>query len=204
MRRKQFKEILSAHQIFSTRNIKNIIWDFDQRRLHERKVKWYLSSLKQWRYVFNDVWIWFEELMAIAGIQYSPSYVSLYTALNRYGVIPETTIMIQSITTRKTLMVSTDLGSFEYRSCPESRMHWYTILQSNLWDVQIATLEKAYLDILRYDSSLQDIDDFEWLRIIHEETSIFDAIHYKKLMLGYPKSFHARAVRFLEYIHSNA
>jgi predicted transcriptional regulator of viral defense system len=192
------------HKIFSLQQLQKIVWDIDSRRLYERKKKWYIYSLKQWWYILSSVPVDFEELISIANIQYKPSYVSLYTALSRYGVIPETVVTIQSISTRKTLTVHSEVWSFQYRTCPPSRMQWYVTWTSQLWTYIVATLEKAYLDVLYYDTSLQTTEDFEWLRITHTSDTIFSKEKYQYYLTTFPKTLIPRAQKFLECIMTNA
>lgn len=52
----------------------------------------------------------------LAGQLYQPSYVSLESALSRYGLIPERVADVTSVSTRKTTRFTNDLGTFTYQT----------------------------------------------------------------------------------------
>ncbi|MDR0515490.1 MAG: hypothetical protein LBH25_00410 [Fibromonadaceae bacterium] len=54
----------------------------------------------------------------IANHLYGPSYVSLETALSYYGIIPEQTETMRSVTFKRSKKFKTPLGLFEYQSIP--------------------------------------------------------------------------------------
>jgi len=58
------------------------------------------------------------ELSLIANHLYGPSYVSLESAQQEYGMIPEAVFSVESITTRRSKHFSTSVGSFHYHRVP--------------------------------------------------------------------------------------
>ncbi|MCL1847318.1 MAG: hypothetical protein FWF91_05065 [Coriobacteriia bacterium] len=79
---------------------------------------------------------------------YGPSYISLESAMQEYGMIPEAVYSIESVTTKRSRDVSTQLGSFRYHHVPDSyygiglRMHRTKAGNNYL----IASPEKALCD----------------------------------------------------------
>jgi len=81
-----------------------------------------------------------------------PSYVSLYTALQFHGLIPEAVFLIQSMTPRHGRSQETDLGTFKYSSIKQERFWGYkkystsnkNFLQNSFF---MARPEKALLDL---------------------------------------------------------
>jgi len=56
----------------------------------------------------------------VANHLYGPSYISLESALQEYGMIPEAIYSVESITTKRSKQFSTPLGPFHYHRVPGS------------------------------------------------------------------------------------
>ncbi|MFP4029601.1 MAG: hypothetical protein ACLFWL_17620 [Candidatus Brocadiia bacterium] len=88
----------------------------------------------------------------VANYLYRPSYVSLSTALQHYGLIPEAVAMTQSVTPRHGREWTTDLGPFSYRSIKRERFWGYREEVLDRLPAQnrfmIARPEKALLDLI--------------------------------------------------------
>ncbi|NOZ74868.1 MAG: hypothetical protein GXO90_05745 [FCB group bacterium] len=86
----------------------------------------------------------------ISNYLYTPSYISFYSALQYYQMIPEHVPRIQALTTKQTASWDTILGAFSYSSAKQSRFFGYTLHTLGTGSQQrayIATPEKALLDI---------------------------------------------------------
>jgi len=88
------------------------------------------------------------EPFLIANNLYGPSYISLESAMQEFGMIPEAVFSIECITTRRSKHFSTRLGSFHYHHVPDG---YYTVgLQmrrtASGYSYLIATPEKALCD----------------------------------------------------------
>ncbi|MFW5915674.1 MAG: type IV toxin-antitoxin system AbiEi family antitoxin domain-containing protein [Planctomycetota bacterium] len=87
----------------------------------------------------------------VANYLYRPSYVSLATALQFYGLIPEAVELIQSVTPRHGREWSTKLADFSYRSIKRERFWGYHRESIDALSTQnrflIADPEKALLDL---------------------------------------------------------
>lgn len=86
----------------------------------------------------------------IANYLYRPSYVSMYSALQYYNLIPETVNLYQSITTRQTAFWDTPAGRFQYLSTGPERFFGYTPTRLGNTRQQTALMadpEKALIDV---------------------------------------------------------
>ena len=79
-----------------------------------------MIALRRGWYLFTDVGVDRDLLLHLASVIYRPSYISLFTALSRYGLIPETVVRIQSISPKKTTEFVADFAHRSYQSCKSS------------------------------------------------------------------------------------
>ncbi len=180
----QFKQFLAI----SLADIKLVAPDFDHRRLVEWQKKGYLQLIRRGFYILTDTLTHLQEesLFAIANKIYSPSYVSLETALNFYNFIPEMPFTITSVSSRKTQEFETELGRFHYRSIKPELMFGYRLLeipgQRFQQKTRLAEPEKAILDFLYYNQNYQCQLNFSSLRLnlneIFEECDLQKFEHY--------------------------
>lgn len=83
----------------------------------------------------------------IANQLYSPSYVSLEYALNRYGLIPERVSDVTSITNKKTKYFRNEIGNFTYQHIKAKAFNGFKSLKDEAGFVFfIAEPEKAVVD----------------------------------------------------------
>lgn len=88
--------------------------------------------------------------MYISNRLYSPSYISLETALSNYSIIPEVSMAVTSITTKPTRRFKNKHGLFIYHTVkPEAFMGYYVEKQGS-FDILIAEPEKALIDYLHF------------------------------------------------------
>jgi hypothetical protein len=93
----------------------------------------------------------------IANHLYGPSYVSLETALSFYGIIPERTETMRSVTFKRSKKFKTPLGLFEYQSIP-CKIYSTGFRQEFIgkdYAYLIATPEKALCDLLLTTANLR-------------------------------------------------
>lgn len=96
------------------------------------------------------------DIISVANMLYSPSYVSYDYALSYYGLIPERVYEITSATLHRKKIFETDLGRFSYKPVP---LQAYAIGVDWLYDSNnggklIATPEKALCDKVRSDRGI--------------------------------------------------
>lgn len=106
----------------------------------------------------------------VANHLYSPSYVSLESALSFYGLIPEKVYTVRSATTKRAKSFSTSLGNFEYMTIPEN---YYSIgirqeIVNNEYAFLIATPEKAIADMILSTRNFR-IQSVKALKVFLEE-----------------------------------
>lgn len=88
----------------------------------------------------------------IAGAIYRPSYISLEYALSRYGIIPEMSYTITSVTTRATASFSVRGKNFSYQKIKQKAFTGYAPEQAGGQTIFIADPEKALVDYLYFVS----------------------------------------------------
>jgi predicted transcriptional regulator of viral defense system len=86
----------------------------------------------------------------IANRLYGPSYVSLETALSHYGIIPEVSMAVTSITTKPTRRFRNKHGLFIFRSVKTKVFSGYHIEKHRGFEVLYADPEKALVDYLYF------------------------------------------------------
>lgn len=124
----------------------------------------------------------------IANHLYTPSYVSMSTALRYYGLIPEEVFVMQSMTLKHSRDFDTPVGRFEYtRISKDAFSVGLTSIRKTAYAFVIATPEKALCDLvanspgvnLRYpkDAALYLEEDIrmELSDFIQMDSAIFEA-----------------------------
>ncbi len=158
---KIFKKLLaSKKEIFDFSDLKKILLLKNDNSVYQSikrlKKNGLISSLKNGRYFLSENK---PEDFLIANNIYSPSYISLETALNYYGILIQVPYTIFSVTTRKK-------NSFE---CLEREFEYLHISQSYFFDYikergfLIATPEKALIDTIFFNALGKRKTDFDEL-----------------------------------------
>ena len=168
--------------LFTTQQVKSIFRNDSGSNILVQLKRWSKNNeiirLKRGLYIFKDVKI---EEYTIAHALYSPSYVSLESALNHQGVIPDIPELLTSVcpTTPRTFV--TALGTYSYSRIQPKLFFGYTLIsdaQSGL-PYQIASPAKALLDLI-YVRNYRSIVD---LRI---DWSAINKPEIRKYSLLYP------------------
>lgn len=85
----------------------------------------------------------------IANQLYSPSYVSLEYALGYYGLIPEKVHDVTSISTKKTITMTSEIGTFIYQHVKPAAFRGFTAVRDDQGLASfIAEPEKAVVDFV--------------------------------------------------------
>ena len=150
--------------------------NFDRCALTRWVASGYIVQLKKGLYAFKE-WIRLPGADQIAAnLMYRPSYISLYSALAYYGMIPEFVARTTSVTTLKTVSFSNEMGTFDYRHIKPDLFWGYHMIESiNQRMILIALPEKALLDLLYLTPSLKSEEDMLQLRLDEDfMTSEFD------------------------------
>jgi predicted transcriptional regulator of viral defense system len=88
----------------------------------------------------------------LAGALYRPSYLSERWALSFHGIIPEGVPVHTSVTTRATKRFDNEFGQFVYRTVKQPLFFGYEPLHLMGRRVNVATKEKALVDLWHLDA----------------------------------------------------
>lgn len=162
---------------------------------------WLLQLRKPYYRVASRAWTTHER-WAVANSIYSPSYISLETALSHYGFIPEGVFHITCITTRHTREFEIEGTKHFYRNVLPSWFFGYVMLEQGDVAVRMAGPEKALLDLLHFNRNLRGPDDFEALRLdrIGIRETINPEVWQDHLALSTNKALHRRARAFQRWL----
>lgn len=171
-----------------------------------------LIRVKKGLYVFGrNIALEYYPIESVANLMYGPSAISLNYALSYYGLIPERTESITSITTKRNKAYDTSLGKFRYYHVNFSR---YSIgLQLNQenpnYPFLIASPEKALVDqMFHQDIQFVNTADcanylFEDLRIDISRLRTFDLDLIREISLVYKNKVVSKLYRFLrKFLHA--
>ena len=186
----EFEKALRDFLVFSIKDIKKKFPDFDSRRLVEWQHKNYIQKLRREFYCFQEKKKDEQFLFLAANKIYSPSYVSMESALAYYNLIPEGVFMTKSISTRNTASFNTAIGDFSYNHIKPLLFFGYRLLLNDSMAIKIAEPEKVILDYL-YLKKLNSIDDIDAIRF--SEIQIKEIVDFHKLD-NYKKIFNSKVL----------
>jgi predicted transcriptional regulator of viral defense system len=165
----RFRELFREFLVISLQDIYKSLPDFDSKNLINWQKKGYLVKLRNGYYLLTETKVDEFSLYQIANKLYEPSYVSMESALNYYGINPEGVYQIQSVSTRKTETFTTRVGVFNYQTIKNGLYFGYHLVTKNERTFRLASREKAILDFLYLRSDINDFMSFEALRWNREE-----------------------------------
>ena len=161
-----FYRAFSGLGCFDVNQVRMVQPDFDRNALTRWLASGYIVQLKNGLYAFKEWTALPGTDLIAANLMYRPSYVSLYSALSHYGMIPEFIAHTTSVTTLKTASFSNEMGNFDYRHIkPDLFWGYHMIDSTNQRKILIALPEKALLDLLYLTPSLKSEDDMLQLRL---------------------------------------
>ncbi|HRX63792.1 MAG TPA: hypothetical protein P5060_01675 [Candidatus Absconditabacterales bacterium] len=127
--------------------------------------KGYIKRISKGWYTLSSLQIDERMLFFCSNKIYSPSYVSIESALRYYDLIPEGVFMTTACSTKKTQKLSGDIGNFYYYNIKSSLFWGYEhIKNNNGFDFLIASVEKTICDFFYLKKHL-DKEDIAELRI---------------------------------------
>ena len=186
-----FNNAFKNRLLIDVREVRQIFPDFESRRFYEWQKKGYIKKLSRLSYIFSDRNINEAENNFIANKLLEPSYISLESALRYYNLIPEVVFLTTSVTTRKTKLLKSPIGDFQYRKVKEKLFFGYKIINTGQIAYKIADPEKALLDFLYFRSDIKSEGDIFELRI--NEESYREVIDQNKLK-QYMEVFNSKAL----------
>ena len=178
----EFQVKMRPYRVFSVQDVKKQFPSMNLMNLVRWKEKGYILKLRNRWYAFNDRESSENMGWLAANLIYSPSYISLHTALSWYNLIPEMIPTTTSVTTRKTNKFSTPMGSFDYHSIKPELFGFGYVLEdmgSSERDtgrkIMVATPQKAILDFFYINNYYETEKDIEDLRL--NETELVNIIN---------------------------
>lgn len=170
------------------------VW-FDEplRQIQVRLSRWVqqgkLIQLRKGKYLLPEIYrrqnvseYW------ISNQLYSPSYISLETALEYYGLIPEMVVSIQNITSRTTRSWTTPLGMFRYYHIKQERFFGYQQKElPNSTYFLCALPEKALLDIFYFGKGEWTVRRIRELRLQNLEKIDLEILQDYAEVMASPK-----------------
>lgn len=161
----QFAKIFQGIPVFSTLDIEKRFPGFERENLLNWQKKGILIRIRNGWYSFASEIKTLEQAYYTANKIYTPSYVSLESALAYYHWIPEGVFTITSISTLKTSTFDTPVGRFRYSNIKPGLFFGYKLLSVNGHGVKMAEPEKALLDFLYFHPEVREDADLEAYRL---------------------------------------
>jgi predicted transcriptional regulator of viral defense system len=144
------------------------------------------------------------DLFAIAGRMYTPSFVSLESALSFYGLIPETVLSVTSVCTRKTRRINSPLCTFIYRSVQPEFFFGYEAKKGRKHRFLMASPERAIVDLLYLRRDISSSEDMLELRFDAETFNGLDPMEILDIADRFNKPWLKRKVKILLKVMKNA
>ncbi|MBI4648314.1 MAG: hypothetical protein HY738_17450 [Bacteroidia bacterium] len=163
----KFKETFDKAGIFSINNVKSIFPEFHNQYFCSWQDKKYIIKLRNGWYCFPEFLKLPYSAWQTANLIYSPSYISLESALSFYELIPEGIFCVTSVSTNKTTEFETKAGRFHYNALKKDLFFGYTYYKysdNTNTMIMIAEPEKAILDFLYLKTWYNSPDKIKELR----------------------------------------
>ncbi len=154
--------------VFTLNDVRTIDSEFREPTLNDWLNNGWVKRIRRFWYADSSFLPTGNDYFFIANKIYSPSYVSLESALSYYGFIPELVQHVTSISTRKTTLFDTDFGVYSYRSIKNGLFFGYEIVENGSRSISLASPEKAILDYIYFHHEIVDMNDFGELRFNSE------------------------------------
>ena len=192
----EFREKTKELPFFETKELRLILGDKFTRttliNLRNWVKKGYLLMLRRGLYIIAEVKN-SVDVMTLAAKLYSPSYISLETALSFYGIIPEAVFTATSVTTRKTKGFKTPIGNFSYQKIKKEAFGGFETKKQGAISYNLATPEKALVDFFYLNRNILNGSKDQFGGYRFNEDFKFD----EKKMTNLAASFKNKKVLFL-------
>jgi len=160
----KFSKIFQGIPVFSILDMEKRFPGFERENLLNWQKKGFVLRIRNGWYSLADGIQTLEQAYFTANKIYSPSYISLESALAHYDWIPEGVFTFTSISTLKTSVFDTPKGRFRYSTIKPALFWGYKMLYVDGRGVKIAEPEKAILDFLYFHPKIREEEDFESYR----------------------------------------
>ena len=204
MRLNKFAELAKKLPVVSLADVRSIIPGLRQETLSRWNRSGKIIMVAPGFYVLpvetNDE----TDLFAIAGRMYTPSFVSLESALSFYGLIPETVLSVTSVCTRKTRRINSPLCTFIYRSVQPEFFFGYEAKKGRKHRFLMASPERAIVDLLYLRRDISSSEDMLELRFDAETFNGLDPMEILDIADRFNKPWLKRKVKILLKVMKNA
>jgi predicted transcriptional regulator of viral defense system len=187
----QFRNRFIEFGTFSGHQVNAVFPHFSPNNLTRWQRQGLIVKLRQGFYAFQEVCLQPNFAFFLSNFIYKPSYISLHTALAFYGIIPEAVTQIIAVSSLKTVDFQNDVARFSYKKIKPDLFFGYEQKPFGDRTINIATPEKAILDLLYLYPFYNTESEIENLRFdeyfIHNELnreklgSYLDKFNNKKL-----------------------
>ena len=162
---REFESQVKQLPLFNLNDIRKIDPGFYRQQLTDWQQRGFIQPVANGYYMLADREVNEGFLFMAANQIYSPSYVSLESALAYEQVIPESVLGVTSVSARNTRRFDSPWGQFIYRRVKPLYMFGYRVVDTHSnQKFLVATPEKAVLDYLYLNTHIQTLDDFDSLR----------------------------------------
>ena len=165
--------------------------DFDKNNISRWVRKGLVIKLRNGYYTFPEFKNKSGFSYFLANRIYRPSYISLYTALAFYGLIPEAVAQITSVSSLKTAEFSNEFGDFSYKSVNSDLFFGYELKPLEGRSILFASPEKALIDLIYLYPFYNTENDFLELRL--DEEFLHNSLNIS-IFLDYLKQFGSKAL----------
>ena len=199
-----FRIAFQSYPIFSFGEIEKLFPKFDRKNLVNWQRKNYIEKIRNSWYRFTEIPLNEDALFFVSNHIYTPSYISLESALSHYGFIPEGVFKITAISTLKTHQFTTPIGNFSYQNIKPNLFFGYKLLPYNNFYYKIAEPEKTILDYLYLHPDIKTEDILYELRLnvieINQQINFDTLMHYTDFIDS--KSLLKRVKTFIKFIEN--
>ncbi|MFH1201402.1 MAG: hypothetical protein V1674_00730 [Candidatus Omnitrophota bacterium] len=185
-----FRKKFQSLPIFTSKDVVRLQPDKQavRNQINRWQAKGLLIQLKRGLYAFDEIDRKVDlNLHFIANNLYAPSYISLESALNFYGLIPEKAVDLTSVTTKKTAIFKNKLGVFIYQHIKPNALRGFRQVKDNSgYTFFIAEPEKAivdffYLNLSRFKPKDRDIFEVSYRFQNIEGLKVLKILEYANL-----------------------
>lgn len=162
----RFHSTMHPYGCFNVEQVKIAFPSFDRTNYTRWVKQGLLLHLRQGWYAFPDMLREVDFARFVAERMYRPSYISLFSALSYYGMIPESVVRITSVSTLKTASFENEFGQYSYQNIKPSYFFGYeSRLTPSGRSFMLAYPEKALLDVLYLYPQYNTEAEIEELRL---------------------------------------
>ena len=148
--------------------------------------KAYIIRIRKGLYIFGELWkrngISKE---ALSNLVYGPSVISLDFALAFYGLIPEHIHSVTAITTGRSRVFNTPVGSFSYSQQKATRLSFAYSLHNNNSSFLIAEPLKALADKVWFDKRFKPTSTASYHDYLFDDLRIDEDVLSQHINLGF-------------------